>query len=65
MMSFQFLFISVLFPFTLPFFEKLNVSFFPAQVLDFFYSFLKQIKSDRNESQHKVRAYSVQLQWIW
>ncbi|XP_036961177.1 cytochrome P450 3A27-like [Acanthopagrus latus] len=52
---------AVLFPFTLPFFEKLNVSFFPAQVLDFFYSFLKQIKSDRNESQHKSRVDFMQL----
>lgn len=46
-------------------FERMNVSFFPAQVLDFFYNFLKQIKTERHESQQKVCAYSEQLQWIW
>lgn len=51
---FQFLFISVIFPFLGPIFEKMDMSFFPAEVLDFFYNFLRMIKSDRNKNQHKV-----------
>nr|XP_046253056.1 cytochrome P450 3A27-like [Scatophagus argus] len=51
----------VLFPFILPIFEKMNLSFFPAQVLDFFYTFLKRIKSDRNKDQHKNRVDFMQL----
>uniref|UniRef100_A0A671VXP9 unspecific monooxygenase n=1 Tax=Sparus aurata TaxID=8175 RepID=A0A671VXP9_SPAAU len=50
---------AVLFPFMLPIFERMNVSFFPAQVLDFFYNFLKQIKTERHESQQKVCAYRL------
>ncbi len=34
--------------------EKTNFTFFPAEVLEFFYSFLKKIKSDRQKDQHKV-----------
>ncbi|XP_073325890.1 cytochrome P450 3A40-like [Pagrus major] len=52
---------AVLFPFMLPIFEKMNVSFFPAQVLDFFYSFLNRIKSDRNKNKHQNRVDFMQL----
>lgn len=52
--SFQFLFISVLFPFMGPVFEMMNVSFFPAEVMNFFYNFLKKIKSERNKNNCKV-----------
>lgn len=54
--GFRFFFISVLFPFLMPVFEKMNLSFFPADVLDFFYSFLRTIKSDRNKDQQKVKS---------
>ncbi|XP_070766967.1 cytochrome P450 3A30-like isoform X1 [Enoplosus armatus] len=53
--------ILVLFPFLGPIFEKMDVSLFPAQVLDFFYNFLKSIKSDRNKNQHKNRVDFMQL----
>ena len=46
--------VSVLFPFLGPVFDKMNVSFFPADVGDFFYNFLMTIKSDRNKNEHKV-----------
>ncbi len=32
----------------------MNFSFFPAKVLEFFYNFLKKIKSDRQKDQHHV-----------
>lgn len=51
----------VLFPFLLPMLEKMDMSFFPAQVLEFFYSFLKTIKSDRNKNEHKSRVDFMQL----
>ncbi|KAM3618043.1 uncharacterized protein V6R79_014418 [Siganus canaliculatus] len=51
----------VLFPFTQPLLEKMNVSFFPAETLDFFYNFLKTIKSDRHKNQHKNRVDFMQL----
>lgn len=51
--SFQFSFISVLFPFLGPVFDKMNLSFFPADVLQFFYGFLETIKTDRQKSQQK------------
>lgn len=44
----------VLFPFLSPLFEKMNLTFFPADVLDFFYNFLRSIKSDRSNQQLKV-----------
>lgn len=47
-------FMPVLFPFLSPLFEKMNMSFFPADVLDFFYNFLRSIKSDRSNQQQKV-----------
>ncbi|XP_026223404.1 cytochrome P450 3A30-like isoform X2 [Anabas testudineus] len=51
----------VLFPFLGPVLQKMNVSFFPADVLNFFYNFLKTIKSDRNKNQHKNRVDFMQL----
>ncbi|KAK2851488.1 hypothetical protein Q5P01_007764 [Channa striata] len=51
----------VLFPFLGPLFQKMNVSFFPADVLDFFYNFLKTIKSDRNKNEHSKRVDFMQL----
>ncbi|KAM9350433.1 cytochrome P450 3A40-like [Symphorus nematophorus] len=55
------LLIVVLFPFMLPILEKMDVSFFPAQVLDFFYNFLRKIKSDRHKNEHKNRVDFMQL----
>ncbi|XP_070695459.1 cytochrome P450 3A30-like [Pempheris klunzingeri] len=51
----------VLFPFLGPLFEKMDLSFFPAEVLDFFYNFLRKIKSDRNMNEHKTRVDFMQL----
>ncbi|XP_008293417.1 cytochrome P450 3A40-like [Stegastes partitus] len=51
----------VLFPFLSPLLEKMDVSFFPSDVLKFFYSFLKTIKSDRNKDEHKSRVDFMQL----
>uniref|UniRef100_A0A665TZB4 unspecific monooxygenase n=1 Tax=Echeneis naucrates TaxID=173247 RepID=A0A665TZB4_ECHNA len=46
------------FPFTAPFFEKLEFSFFPVSVTKFFYSALQKIKSNREASKSKVCIYS-------
>ncbi|XP_051913204.1 cytochrome P450 3A40-like [Hippocampus zosterae] len=51
----------VLFPFLRPLMEKLDVSFFPADVLTFFYNFLQTIKSDRNKNSSKTRVDFMQL----
>ncbi|XP_028264691.1 cytochrome P450 3A40-like [Parambassis ranga] len=51
----------VLFPFLLPILGKMDVTFFPADVLKFFYSFLKTIKSDRKKNEHKSRVDFMQL----
>ncbi|KAI3357674.1 hypothetical protein L3Q82_016082 [Scortum barcoo] len=53
--------IVVLFPFLGTIFEKIDLSLFPAPVLEFFYSFLKTIKSDRNKKEHKNRVDFMQL----
>ncbi|XP_044067523.1 cytochrome P450 3A40-like [Siniperca chuatsi] len=53
--------IVVLFPFLAPILEKMDVSLFPTQVLDFFYNFLKTIKSSRNKNEHKNRVDFMQL----
>uniref|UniRef100_UPI0037E8D2E6 cytochrome P450 3A40-like n=1 Tax=Semicossyphus pulcher TaxID=241346 RepID=UPI0037E8D2E6 len=53
--------ILVLFPFMGPIFEKMDMSFFPAPVLEFFYNFLKTVKSDRNKNEHKNRVDFMQL----
>ncbi|XP_042264058.1 cytochrome P450 3A27-like [Thunnus maccoyii] len=51
----------VLFPFLGPIFDKMDFSFFPADVGYFFYNFLKTIKSDRNKNEHKNRVDFMQL----
>uniref|UniRef100_A0A3B4H2V9 Cytochrome P450 3A n=1 Tax=Pundamilia nyererei TaxID=303518 RepID=A0A3B4H2V9_9CICH len=43
------------FPFMIPILEKLEFSFFPASVTDFFYAALQKIKIDREGSKQKVR----------
>ncbi|XP_040917720.1 cytochrome P450 3A27-like [Toxotes jaculatrix] len=50
-----------MFPFLGPFLEKMDVSIFPAEPLDFFYKFIKKIKSDRNKNNHKNRVDFMQL----
>uniref|UniRef100_A0A8C6VAI6 unspecific monooxygenase n=1 Tax=Neogobius melanostomus TaxID=47308 RepID=A0A8C6VAI6_9GOBI len=49
------------FPFLGPLFEKMEFSFFPASVTDFFYAALQKIKSSRETSQHKSRVDFLQL----
>lgn len=51
----------VLFPFLRPILEKMDVSFFPAEVMKFFYSFLETIKLDRNKNKHTNRVDFMQL----
>ncbi|XP_040009490.1 cytochrome P450 3A40-like isoform X2 [Xiphias gladius] len=51
----------ILFPFMGPVFEMMNVSFFPAEVMNFFYNFLKKIKSERNKNNCKKRVDFMQL----
>uniref|UniRef100_A0A4W6CQK2 Cytochrome P450 3A n=1 Tax=Lates calcarifer TaxID=8187 RepID=A0A4W6CQK2_LATCA len=49
------------FPFMGPVFEKLEFSFFPASVTDFFYAALKKIKSNRETSKQTSRVDFLQL----
>ncbi|XP_061836290.1 cytochrome P450 3A40-like isoform X2 [Nerophis lumbriciformis] len=56
-----FLVLVVLFPFLRPLLGKMDVTLFPAEVLTFFYNFLKTIKSDRNKNEHKNRVDFMQL----
>ncbi|XP_029911948.1 cytochrome P450 3A56-like [Myripristis murdjan] len=49
------------FPFLAPIFEKMEFSFFPTSVTDFFYASLKKIKSNRESSEHKTRVDFLQL----
>ncbi|XP_057680091.1 cytochrome P450 3A40-like isoform X2 [Corythoichthys intestinalis] len=51
----------VLFPFLRPLIEKMEISLFPADVLTFFYNFLKTIKSDRKKNNCKSRVDFMQL----
>uniref|UniRef100_A0A8C9ZTA1 unspecific monooxygenase n=1 Tax=Sander lucioperca TaxID=283035 RepID=A0A8C9ZTA1_SANLU len=51
----------VLFPFLAPILDRMGVSFFPAEVLNFFFNFLKTIKSDRTKNEHKNRVDFMQL----
>ncbi|XP_045904172.1 cytochrome P450 3A40-like [Micropterus dolomieu] len=55
-----FLFIAF-FPFMAPIFEKLEFSFFPKSVLDFFYAALKKIKANRENTKLKNRVDFLQL----
>ena len=45
---------SAFFPFTIPLLEKMNVSFFPMAVMDFFYASLRKIKAERETSTQQV-----------
>uniref|UniRef100_A0A3B4BAF6 Cytochrome P450 3A n=2 Tax=Periophthalmus magnuspinnatus TaxID=409849 RepID=A0A3B4BAF6_9GOBI len=49
------------FPFLGPVFEKLEFSFFPASVTDFFYASLQKIKTSRETSKQKNRVDFLQL----
>ncbi|XP_010789093.1 cytochrome P450, family 3, subfamily A, polypeptide 65 isoform X2 [Notothenia coriiceps] len=49
------------FPFMGPIFEKLNFSFFPTSVTDFFYAALQKIKTGREQSKQKSRVDFLQL----
>ncbi|KAJ4944363.1 hypothetical protein JOQ06_012907 [Pogonophryne albipinna] len=49
------------FPFMVPIFEKLNYTFFPASVTDFFYAALQKIKTGREQSKQKSRVDFLQL----
>ncbi|XP_077588233.1 cytochrome P450, family 3, subfamily A, polypeptide 65 [Stigmatopora nigra] len=51
----------VLFPFLRPLIEKMEISLFPADVLTFFFNFLKNIKSDRDKNNYKSRVDFMQL----
>ncbi|KAM9454125.1 cytochrome P450 3A27-like [Clarias gariepinus] len=51
----------VLFPFITPLLEKMNFSFFPSEVTDFFYASLQKIKSKRVAKDHKRRVDFMQL----
>uniref|UniRef100_A0A665T932 unspecific monooxygenase n=1 Tax=Echeneis naucrates TaxID=173247 RepID=A0A665T932_ECHNA len=53
--------LTILFPFLEPVFNKMNLSFFPAEVMDFFYSTLEKIKSDRKKNDRKVIHISFDL----
>ncbi|XP_053332465.1 cytochrome P450 3A30-like [Clarias gariepinus] len=65
MLKFNFfnpLFLAVaLFPFTAPLLEKMDFSFFPTAVTDFFYASLQKIKSERVAKDHKSRVDIMQL----
>ncbi|XP_059189994.1 cytochrome P450 3A40-like [Centropristis striata] len=49
------------FPFMGPIFEKLEFSFFPKSVTDFFYAALQKIKSNREQTKQKGRVDFLQL----
>ncbi|XP_062282774.1 cytochrome P450 3A40-like isoform X2 [Scomber scombrus] len=51
----------VLFPFLRGILEKMDVSVFPTEVVDFFYNSLRSIKSERNKDEHKNRVDFMQL----
>ncbi|XP_036413074.1 cytochrome P450 3A56-like [Colossoma macropomum] len=53
--------ITVLFPFTIPLMEKMNVAFFPTSATDFFCAALQKIKADRVAKDHKSRVDFMQL----
>lgn len=51
----------VLFPFLGKILDKFEVSFFPGDVVQFFYNFLARIKSERSVNNHKNRVDFMQL----
>ncbi|XP_051982503.1 cytochrome P450 3A30-like isoform X1 [Xyrauchen texanus] len=65
MLKFDFLnplfLLAALFPFTAPILDKMDFSFFPKSVTDFFYTALQKIKSDRVTKDQKRRVDFLQL----
>uniref|UniRef100_A0A3B4DNJ0 Cytochrome P450 3A n=1 Tax=Pygocentrus nattereri TaxID=42514 RepID=A0A3B4DNJ0_PYGNA len=53
--------ITLLFPFTIPLLEKMNVAFFPTSATDFFCAVLQKIKAERVAKDHKSRVDFLQL----
>ncbi|XP_030636580.1 cytochrome P450 3A27 [Chanos chanos] len=53
--------ITFVLPFAVPLMEKMNFTFFPSSVTDFFYASLKKIKSDRVANDHERRVDFMQL----
>ncbi|KAG7459980.1 hypothetical protein MATL_G00216350 [Megalops atlanticus] len=51
----------VLFPFLIPLLDKMELSLFPASVMDFFYGSLRKIKAEREKNVHKNRVDFLQL----
>ncbi|KAM6299375.1 cytochrome P450 3A24-like [Aegotheles albertisi] len=49
------------FPFLIPLMEKMNISFFPADAVDFFMRSISKIKQDREKDVHKGRVDFLQL----
>ncbi|KAM9769235.1 cytochrome P450 3A40 [Menidia menidia] len=49
------------FPFLAPIFERMELSFFPKSVTDFFYASLQKIKANRESSKQKSRVDFLQL----
>ncbi|XP_076022319.1 cytochrome P450 3A27-like [Genypterus blacodes] len=52
---------TVLLPFMRGILDKMDVSLISRDVIDFFYTFLKQIKADRHKNEHKRRVDFMQL----
>ncbi|XP_032560331.1 cytochrome P450 3A9-like [Chiroxiphia lanceolata] len=53
--------LSFVFPFVTPLLAKMNVSFFPADSVDFFMRSIDKIKKDREKEAHKGRVDFLQL----
>uniref|UniRef100_A0A6Q2X837 unspecific monooxygenase n=1 Tax=Esox lucius TaxID=8010 RepID=A0A6Q2X837_ESOLU len=53
------LFFIIFFPFMAPICQMLNFSFFPAEVLNFFYASLAKIKSERGLSDHEILSQAM------
>lgn len=54
-----FCFLTALFPFITPVLEKLDISIFPTEVTDFFYTSLQKIKTERVAQNRKVEPLLV------
>lgn len=52
---------SVVFPFLIPLMVKMNVSFFPADAVDFFMRSLSKIKQDRKKDPQKVNEHEFAI----
>ncbi|NWV22925.1 CP3A9 protein, partial [Origma solitaria] len=53
--------LSFAFPFLIPIFAKMNVSFFPSDAVDFFMRSISKIKQEREKEAHKGRVDFLQL----